>query len=1055
LKKCKTKLLKGSEHLPYLETVKVQSFRPVEEEIVRPVAEEIMRPVAEESMIPVTEEIVRPVEEEIARSVAEESMTEESARPVEEESVREECVMPVAEEIMRPVEEEIVIPVAEESMTEESVREESVRPVEEEIVRPVAEESMREESVREESVRPVEEESVREESVRPVEEERLIAVEESMSDVEPDSSDCELIKVKDHSEALLRSKDIIENSCDSVEVPVQGIPDILQFDRTRIRESDGSEVSDDFTSDIDSDCSSAGSESENSEIFVKCSKNVKGRRVFDKLHYCMYCDKSSTNLSKHILNKHKTEDYVQEALRHPTKSYARKMALEKCRNLGDFHHNCEVIKTGKGQIIPWRSPPEPVSAKEYVPCPCCYAFFQEQHLWRHHKECKFCIKADRKHSLRSIKAEAQLLLPTMHEISSALQNKVFSNMNRDECSILARNDRIITKYGEKLLQKHSNLPHLHAYIRTKMKELARLVACARRRDKDINWLSDCLDPSKFETVLAAVRETCGFSTDTNSYRIPSLALKLGHALKKCCAIEVCSCIKNGNSERKKRVEDFLYLCEKEWTSEVSSAAISTLTSAKMNRPQVLPLTDDIMKMNSFLNDESTRLQNIMAKSPTSDSWNALARITLVSTVLFNRRRSGEAERMLLANYENRRKNPLDVKDIADALSETERFLCRTMTLVEIRGKRGRTVPVILTPKLMKAIDCLIAQRGVVGVPQSNLYVFARTKSNNPQRASDCLRLVASQCGADQPNNLTSTRLRKHIASTSQILNLQKHELDLLAGFLGHNINVHRTFYRLPQDTLQLAKVSKILMAFDNGQISQYKGKSLDEIDVNFAQPESECSSESDTERAVGKNNDRTDCAESDDDDVDTCSHQDTNIKHKRAETPALPKSSKTKHNTNITHSSDSRAKSDEPAVRKNSSLTDFADGGDEDVATCSHQDTSIKRKRAETPALPKSSKTKHNTNITHSSDSRAKSDEPAVRKNSSLTDFADGGDEDVATCSHQDTNVKKLPTTDVHFRMAKPPPSLHLLNMKALHADSNKSESSDSDWQPRGNYVSQ
>jgi hypothetical protein len=79
LKKCKTKLLKGSEHLPCLETVKVQSFRPFEEEIVRPVAEESMR---EES---VGEECMMPVEEE-------------TVKPVEEESVREEIVRPVAEE---------------------------------------------------------------------------------------------------------------------------------------------------------------------------------------------------------------------------------------------------------------------------------------------------------------------------------------------------------------------------------------------------------------------------------------------------------------------------------------------------------------------------------------------------------------------------------------------------------------------------------------------------------------------------------------------------------------------------------------------------------------------------------------------------------------------------------------------------------------------------------------------------------------------------------------------------------------------------------------------
>jgi len=57
-------------------------------------------------------------------------------------------------------------------------------------------------------------------------------------------------------------------------------------------------------------------------------------------------------------------------------------------------------------------------------------------------------------------------------------------------------------------------------------------------------------------------------------------------------------------------------------------------------------------------------------------------------------------------------------------------------------------------------------------------------------------------------------------------------LDILAGFLGHNIRVHRNFYRLPQETLQLAKVSKILLVYDRGQIASYKGKNLDEIQLD-------------------------------------------------------------------------------------------------------------------------------------------------------------------------------------------------------------------------------
>jgi len=201
-------------------------------------------------------------------------------------------------------------------------------------------------------------------------------------------------------------------------------------------------------------------------------------------------------------------------------------------------------------------------------------------------------------------------------------------------------------------------------------------------------------------------------------------------------------------------------------------------------------------------------------------------------ILFNHRRAGEAERLLLSEYNKRTTDNLSVTDIADSLSEVERVLCRTMSRVEIRGKRGRVVPVILTPQMVKAMDLLICKRHTVGISEANPYVFARPFASTPLRACECLHKLAVDCGAACPENLTSTRLRKHIATTSQILNLQECELDILAGFLGHDIHVHRNFYRLPQETLQLAKVSKVLLAYDSGQIASYKGKSLDEIELD-------------------------------------------------------------------------------------------------------------------------------------------------------------------------------------------------------------------------------
>lgn len=109
-------------------------------------------------------------------------------------------------------------------------------------------------------------------------------------------------------------------------------------------------------------------------------------------------------------------------------------------------------------------------------------------------------------------------------------------------------------------------------------------------------------------------------------------------------------------------------------------------------------------------------------------------------------------------------------------------------------------------------------------------MFARPKALTHIRGSDVVRQITQSCGAKQPEALCSTKLRKHMATMSKILNLKDNEMDNLADFLGHDIRVHRKYYRL--GTLQLAKISKVLMAMERGQLSDFKGRNLDEINID-------------------------------------------------------------------------------------------------------------------------------------------------------------------------------------------------------------------------------
>jgi hypothetical protein len=47
--------------------------------------------------------------------------------------------------------------------------------------------------------------------------------------------------------------------------------------------------------------------------------------------------------------------------------------------------------------------------------------------------------------------------------------------------------------------------------------------------------------------------------------------------------------------------------------------------------------------------------------------------------------------------------------------------------------------------------------------------------------------------------------------------------------MGHEVNIHESVYRLHDSTIELAKVSRLLMAVDAGKMQEYSGKSLDEI----------------------------------------------------------------------------------------------------------------------------------------------------------------------------------------------------------------------------------
>lgn len=573
-------------------------------------------------------------------------------------------------------------------------------------------------------------------------------------------------------------------------------------------------------------------------ITIPTTHNI-GQRKWDKVDYCIFCNEKKTKLCTHFKAKHSNEVDVIDWLQ--TKDNTLKVQkLKRMRNIGNHRHNCEVLRQGTGELIVTYRPSSdgiPANPDDYGPCPHCYAYFVKREMWKHRCPERTQTEAKKK---RTVLKDSNLLVPSLKSgPGSEHLDRVLAGMKLDSVSRCVKSDRLIIDVAERECFKLGHNVEQDSYIRGKLRELGRLLLQLR---ETFGNPDACLEyfiyPEKFKTVIIAVRDMCGFSDQSHVYSTPSLALKVGHTLKKVATVLKGQGLENGDDSLYRRASAFHDLVEMRWTEEVSSHALRTLYSRKRNNAQILPLTADITCLANYTKKVASEQMSILKKDQNGDvqaAWVTLAEMSLTRIITFNRRRQGEASKMKLCDYTSNCSTGVQETALEETLTDFEKALCKSLCRVEIVGKRGNTVPVILTADMKQQVDMLNAKRDQVGISQDNPYIFARAckGSNSHIRGSDCLRKAAEACGAKQPQSLRSTKLRKHIATVSQVLHLNENELEVLAKFMGHDIRTHRAYYRLPDETMQLAKMSKFLLSLEKpGSLTALAGKSWKDMEID-------------------------------------------------------------------------------------------------------------------------------------------------------------------------------------------------------------------------------
>ncbi|KAJ3659002.1 hypothetical protein Zmor_010712 [Zophobas morio] len=413
-------------------------------------------------------------------------------------------------------------------------------------------------------------------------------------------------------------------------------------------------------------------------------------------------------------------------------------------------------------------------------------------------------------------------------------------MRPDSISLVAKSDSLICLYGETLLNKHKR-QQMSVVVSNKIREMGRLLLALKSINSNISVLFDFL--KYFETLITATKLISGYDQSLKKFKAPSLALHMGTNLKIVCDIALKIVIEKkkmpdinwvDREETKTAIKEIKKLIEGHWCNELSSLALKDLKEKQWEKPAKLPLTSDIQAFQSYLSAHAEdAYEYIKDNLNVKQNYKTLTECVLALVVMFNRKRIGDVQYLKIETYNNARASTNNQEAFVESLTPVEQIICKKLKRVLTGGKGSKPIPILFPQRIQKYITCLIKLREDSAiVPTNNPYLFANPGSENRWMSGvHVISKMAKKCGAQNPSLLTSTKFRKHIATTLQLMTLEQNEMDQIATFMGHTKKTHEEFYRLPQDIYQTAKVAKILLLLNKGRGKEFKGKSLNDIQL--------------------------------------------------------------------------------------------------------------------------------------------------------------------------------------------------------------------------------
>ncbi|XP_044587771.1 uncharacterized protein LOC123267253 [Cotesia glomerata] len=523
-------------------------------------------------------------------------------------------------------------------------------------------------------------------------------------------------------------------------------------------------------------CDSSKLKAESSIITDKSGVVIAQPR-WKKKYFCIYCHKLVVKLPRHIETKHKDIEEAQQLKNTPKGTQERKKLIEIYRDNGRTLHNTNPKYTGK-LLVSRRPKSENKSAEDYITCPKCLKTVLKQ--------------MEHTHKFLGRDVEGRVHANARDTLSLV----IFPVFQEDAIVRLIRYDWLLVLYGNKLCIKHT-AHYQHNLIRAKLRLVGRLLFAAKELNPLVEDLASIFAPEFIDTIVKAIEVVARINRLENDCGAPSSALSLVTYLKHISKIYESEHAKKNYKEGLDRVMRFRKVYKNEMPDSINQIAGEAQSKLKRQKVVLLLMTEDIQKLINYLKAERKKCFKILEHCFNLREWLNGLKFVSAYILVFNRRRVGDIQNILLTD--------LNKIECIDREADREEF-----------NLLDDTVAVIVGADILKEINIIIRHRLSANVPPKNEYLFGLPNNidDRVRVVNICkeMRISSIDCGAEKPELLRGTGLRKHVTTKCIELELNDKALGDVINHLGHSEKIHKDFYWQPIKSKTIVQVAKVLEA---------------------------------------------------------------------------------------------------------------------------------------------------------------------------------------------------------------------------------------------------